>query len=269
MYVLTPSASFGTVSVPDISSSIRLNELVSGSQHLYNQTYFLSQSMVGWSKVDPNSALLSNPTWHSDYDLYVSGSAILGKTNSIFYVPNTGSISLWNAGTKSRHKNLAFNFSQITAVNKWDVVNNPTGIPAIRASTATNDSIFVSLDEIVNHGETLTSADVSMIVQDAHGGGLPANQPLLTIEKVSYPGTSLATSTTVQAYQMTASSAAVYYNGGNVQHLTFNVTPNHVVDKDVYSYRLKIVDEYGLNSAAGNAYYYIKLSSVLDKLKPF
>jgi len=129
---------------------------------------------------------------------------------------------------------------------------------------ATTDLVVVSLDDMIQNGATLSRVDMTFAISNAHGGGLPAVQPQIVVERYKND----ATQTGLGTATLAAGSAVAYYNGGNEQ--TLSVTGlTEVVDKTQYTYGLIITDESGANSVAGNRFHRIKVTEAITDLRPF
>lgn len=248
MHVLFPTASFIAPSVPDISSSIRLSELVSGSQDLFNNTYILSCSLNGL---------------YSDF----SGSFTL--TGSL-RMPHTGSITYTTAQSKGRIGLLASNICFATGTTQAGGTVSPYWVlnPQINYITvlgqATSGSAFVCLDPYLNNEDTLTSVDVVMRTA-FHPVSIPATQPVFSVYRFDH----LYNASLMGTYQMTASSAVKYHAGGALQTFHIDTSVGSVIDKSTYTYHIGLIDEYGANSVAGNEYVSFILSSSVPGIRPF
>lgn len=115
----------------------------------------------------------------------------------------------------------------------------------------------------VHHGALLQASLVfNFIVADAHAAGLPARQPLFRVFKLSTAGvlTPLATNAALPGWaghgyiQLTASSAAAYYNAGAAQQLAYTLDVGDVIDLTRYTYYAEVIDEAGIGAVPGNRY---------------
>lgn len=126
---------------------------------------------------------------------------------------------------------------------------------------ATTDFVAISLNELLQNGETVTSVGISFSIPTSH---LPAVQPAIVFEKYKTDASNVA----IGNISLTAANAAAYFNGGALQSLT-KTGLSEVVDKTQYAYVLLLADENGAASVAGNKYFHVTVVSTIADVQPF
>lgn len=129
---------------------------------------------------------------------------------------------------------------------------------------ATTDLAVLIIDDMLQNGATLSSVDMTFAISNAHGGGLPALQPQIVVERYKNDSTQTGLGTATLA----AGTTGAYFAGGAEQ--TLSVTGlTEVIDKTQYTYGVIITDESGANSVAGNKFHRIKATQAITDLRPF
>jgi hypothetical protein len=110
-------------------------------------------------------------------------------------------------------------------------------------------------------GATLSSVSIAIQVGNVHSG-VPSNLPHLSVQYQSLTSTSIGaalSTTNPQAFTPTPGSGAAWYDGSNMQQLTYLCNQNNVIATGTV-YFIQLVDENGTNSIAGDIYYGITLN---------
>lgn len=187
MHVLTPTASFVTPSVPDISSSIHLSELLSGSQDIFNGSYLMSQSLFN-----------NYPT-----NLHISGSVtISGSMNRAF------------AGDVFRPTGLVLSGAVYTSVNyitgPYTVDSN--GIDNVLACNAWNASFTVTMPT-VTHGRVITVKDFASVKGKTVQVNAGVDGAMFDVTKSNWQLTGSGQSVTFVGVKVTGSAYWLAQNG--------------------------------------------------------
>ena len=129
------------------------------------------------------------------------------------------------------------------------------GLSGITA-TAVGNTVYVSLQDRVHQGATLSGVTLNFAVGVSHTG-VPSTLPSLAVYCMTASGTSANLGSPVSPSPATGSA---WYNGGNPQTLTYTPSTNNVIDIGTYYYKAVITDEFGTNSQVGNQFYSLTLT---------
>jgi hypothetical protein len=291
-FLFVPSGDLSGDNLSQGVKSLSGDLLAGGPVTIASNAFLVASTNVPIIELTTGSTILSTFTSGSNVDLAINApfdmllqannNISLISTNNIVISPGLGKIiDLENDGNiiaQVTSTGLALQSGKTLTTGTGSVLINPAvnktlsqAIIPIMSPTgwtvngyliggAVTNIIDIPVTALIN-GATLSSVNIWMTVV-AHST-VPAEMPSANLSRLllnhGAPVLDNLSSSVTESFP-TPGSGSLYHDSGNVQFFTFTCNQNNVIDTSQYIYVLTLVDENGLNSVAGNAYYAFSLN---------
>ena len=238
----------------NVNSSGEIN-VVSGGQIAFASGGLLT----GIATVNNNSQIILTDTAQLNLD----GTDNIININGTSTLNNLGNTVNANwpsfAVTQSRVLINPIIDGQALTASAWTVINGFT-----INSTTTGCEWAVPLTRTHDQA-TLSSVTIGFKVGATHSGGISGIVfPNLSIQACNInTGAILKLSTTDPQYFPTPASGSAWYDSNNYQTLTYTCNQHNLINNQLYSYSLVLVDENGGSALGNNLWYPIQLNFTL------